>query len=101
MSTDEQTLIDTERPGGILGVSTLLPPDAVEVLLKGYALAVRYPEESLERRRVIDAAIDRVKREHRSLFRNIDDPLPPWLHPLSVAAKTAHKANGQRKTKAS
>lgn len=101
MSTDEQTIVDAVRTGGILGVSTLLPPDAVEVLLKGYALAVRYPEESLERRRVIDAAIDRVKREHRSLFRNIDEPLPPWLHPLSVAAKTAHKANGQRKTKAS
>lgn len=92
MSNDQEVPGETALPEEVLGVSALLPPDAVEVLLKGYALAVRYPEESLERRRVIDAAIDRVKREHRALFRENGEPLPPWLHPLSEAPKTRRRA---------
>lgn len=44
-----------------LGVSELLPANARAVLLRGYREALGYPEESVERKRVIDRAIDAAK----------------------------------------
>lgn len=44
-----------------LGVSELLPANARAALLRGYREALGYPEESVERKRVIDRAIDAAK----------------------------------------
>lgn len=53
-----------------LGISTLYPPRARELLVKAAEAARMHPIESVTRKRIIDEAIETVRRGWPELFRN-------------------------------
>lgn len=57
------------RAARSLGVSTLLPERSAEFLVDAAKRAKEYPEDSLERREIIDDAIKIVRSANPELFR--------------------------------
>ena len=53
-----------------IGVSTLLPPEAREILTSAAAEASQYEDGSVKRKRIIEIAIDRVRHEYPDYFKN-------------------------------
>lgn len=57
------------KPAHPLGVSKHLPSRAVEILTQAAERARELPEGSLQRRAVVDEAVERVKRSWPDRFR--------------------------------
>ena len=65
-SLDSNILSDNSRQ---IGVATILPAEAREILANAAAEATLYDEGSLKRKRIIDNAISRVRLAYPEYFR--------------------------------
>lgn len=66
--------MSTNCEGDDLGLSRLLPAVAAEILARAAADARRYPQGSVDRVRIIDDAILKVKRMFPECFKTPEPP---------------------------